>query len=228
MLYFDSRNPYPQIDERACTYAEAQEHSAQVDDWIGLQTAKIENQLIAASEKQRAREAGHQAWIGLPVKALLTPYTELRTLLALIDPQAGETVVDLGAGYGRMGFVLSAHYPDVSFVGYELVRERVDEGNRCFVEKCCSRAYLIQGDLSDPEFKLHSARYYFLYDFGSRAAIDKTLDDLRQIAQARAIVVVGRGRASRDAIERRNPWLSQVVEPSHHGHFTIYRSAVTA
>ena len=41
-------------------------------------------------------------------------------------------VVDLGAGYGRMGLVIAKHYPTLSFWGVEYVAERVAEGNRVF------------------------------------------------------------------------------------------------
>jgi hypothetical protein len=81
-------------------------------------------------------------------------------------------------------------------------------------------------DLSDLAFRPLAAEFYFIYDYGTPRAISKTLEDLRVIAQRQAITVVGRGRSSRDAIEREQPWLSQVMKPEHHGHYSIYRSGL--
>ncbi|MES2855172.1 MAG: SAM-dependent methyltransferase, partial [Bdellovibrionota bacterium] len=125
------------------------------------------------------------------------------------------------------------HYPHISFTGYEYVQERVVEGNlrlKKFVESLpavSNRATteLEVADLTADDFKLKSADLYFIYDYGTNAAIRKTLDDLRQISLQRKIIVVGRGRASRDAIERETPWLSEVVKPEHFKNFSIYRSA---
>ena len=77
------------------------------------------------------------------------------------------------------------------------------------------------------EFERNAAGWHFLPQLIRReedVVIEKTLNDLRGIALRRPIAVVGRGRASRDAIERHHPWLSQVVPPSHHGIYSIYRS----
>jgi Methyltransferase small domain len=223
MLQFDPNDPYPLTGSDAVTYREAQEHSKLVDEWLGLNTELVESGLALRNPNYSgAREEQH--WIGLPTQTLLTPYTEIRFILSCLQPQAGDRIVDLGAGYGRMGFVIARHYPDVSFIGYEVVDERVAEGNRVLKFHSNPSVELFTADLSLKDFVPADAEFYFLYDFGSREAISKTLNDLREIAKHRSITVVGRGRASRDAIERSEPWLSQVNEPRHFEHFSIYRS----
>jgi hypothetical protein len=204
------------------SYQEAQKHSELVDSWLNLRTREVEIEL--AREKRGPKNRDQEWWIGLPTHALLTPYSELRKMLSLLDPVGGSKVVDLGAGYGRMGFVLSRHYPDVRFVGYEIVEKRVREATRCLEIHGCKKAEMLCEDLSVPEFKLAVADFYFIYDYGSRMAISKTLKDLQIIARRRPIVVIGRGRLSRDLIEKENPWLSGVNAPEHHGNFSIYRS----
>lgn len=227
MLVFDPNHPYPRIPEGAYdlrpSLKEAQTHSEQVDTWLGLQTQSIETRL--RDQATGASASNQELWIGLPVQSLLTPYTEIREILELLAPAPGTHVVDLGAGYGRMGFVMGRHFPEVTFTGYEFVAERVEEANRCLVPWNYSQVRILPADLSDPGFQPAPADFYFLYDFGSRAAVEKTLEDLKSIARTRSITVVGRGRRSRDAIERRHPWLSGVVAPQHHGTFSIYRSA---
>lgn len=225
MIAFDSNDPFPLLPKGAYALADAQVHAAQVDDWLGLRTQVTESGIL---EKRGASGSGAdsdtQFWIGLPVQTLLTPYVELREILERLDPGPGETIVDLGAGYGRLGFVMARHRPDARFVGYEAVAERVIEGQQGLDYWKAGNARLIVADLADPGFEPASAEFYFLYDFGSRDAIAKCLADLRRIAARRPIVVVGRGRSSRDAIERDCPWLSQVAEPEHLGNYSIYRT----
>jgi hypothetical protein len=224
MLNFDAKDPFP-LAENA-SYAEAQEHSEHVDQWLGLKTHEIEAALVGKNAKLFSAEKDRQQWIGLPVKTLLTPYTEIRSILERLGPKAGDHVIDLGAGYGRMAFVIERHFPEVRFTGYEIVKERVDEGLRCLKEQTpfSAKNQLKHADLTDPHFHLEQAECYFLYDFGTREAIDKTLEDLKEVARSNSIKVVGRGRASRDAIERNHPWLSQIVQARHYGNYSLYQS----
>lgn len=223
MLVFNPNDPYPLLKPGDATYQEEQAHSSQVDNWLGLRTAETEAALsLKHQDYKSARDEQH--WIGLPVQTLLTPYSEIRYMLSLLNLQTGQRVIDLGAGYGRMGLVIDHHHAGVSFLGYEVVRERVLEGQRVRAERTLGDIDLQCEDLSLPTFKPLRADFYFIYDYGSREAIAKTLNDLREMSMQQPLTVVGRGRASRDQIERSEPWLSQVNTPSHHGNFSIYKS----
>lgn len=217
---FDPADPFPLLADPFADYAGARRHAEEADAWLGLRCAQIE----AALPRDRLAREDRQLWLDLPLPSLQTPYVELRALMARVAPPPGSTVVDLGAGYGRLGFVIARHHPGVAFTGYELVAGRAGEGMRCLAAHGSGAARLEVADLADPEFAPRDADVYFLYDYGTRAAIAKTLADLRAIARRRPIVVVGRGRASRDAIERGEPWLSTIVPPEHFAHASIYRS----
>lgn len=226
MLKFDPMDPFPLLPEERHDYAAEQAHAARVDQWLGLATAEVEQEVGVTP--------GQQNWAGLPIQALMTPYTELRFILEQLKPRPGEAVVDLGAAYGRMGFVMARHFPQARFIGFELDRSRVAEGKRCWESCRTLKPGLAQGletsfrlevaDLERSDFRLPPAEYFFIYDYGTRKAIEKTLDDLRLLAQTQPLTVVGRGRRVRDMIERAQPWLSQVAEPEHFDHFSIYRS----
>lgn len=222
MIPFDSKNPFPLLEPGSHTYREAQEHSAVVDAWLGFETERIEEELL---DDPGLTRDGQQLWVGLPIQALQTPYTELRFILDRIGLRAGQTLVDLGAGYGRLAFVIGRHAPDVRFIGYEFVRARVEEARRLIARFEYPNVEMHEADLSAFDFVPAEADAYFLYDYGTRAAIDKTLEDLKRVSLKKPIIVIGRGRASRDAIERGQPWLSQVIEPDHFDHFSIYRSS---
>lgn len=224
MLRFDSADPFPLVVPEPA-YADAKAHAEQADRWLGLDTAGVEAGLRPVE--------GQRLWVGLPVQTMLTPYTELRAMLARVAPAPGQTVVDLGAGYGRMGFVIARHFRHVRFTGYEFAGARVEHGAaalRRFVGgpgptlSPPEDITLAEADLASPEFAPEEADFYFIYDYGTREAIEKTLQDLRGIAARRPITVIGRGRATRDAIERSHPWLSKVNAAEHCGNFSIYRS----
>jgi hypothetical protein len=217
---FDPRDPFPLVADAEAFHDAGIAHAEEADRWLGVRTHEVEEELRART----TAPDGQELWLTLPVKSLLTPYTELRALLARVAPAAGGTVVDLGAGYGRMGFVIGFHHPGVRFVGYEYVRERVDEANRALARHGWPLVSMERADLAAADFIPCAADVYFLYDYGSRDAIEKTLGDLRVIALRRGVTVVGRGRACRDAIERRHPWLAEVVAPEHGPHASIYRS----
>ena len=222
-LVFDPADPFPLFHPDTHSYREEQTHSAEVDAWLGLRTEETEA-AIARTAVPGVNRKEQELWIGLPVKSLLTPYTEIRRMLEMVAPKPGHTVVDLGAGYARMAPVLARHHPGVAFIGYEFLRARVIEARRCLGLEDSGTSRIQQQNLGDSAFSPVPAEFYFLYDFGARETIEKTLQDLRRIAETRAITVIGRGRSSRDAIERHHPWLSQVNAPRHHGNFSIYRS----
>lgn len=219
-MQFEETDPFPL--RHGVPHADAVRHARAVDEWLGLAVQSIEAQLACA---ERPVQDEVQPWIGLAPDSLQTPYTELRAILARVAPAVGAQVVDLGAAYGRMGHVVGRHHPGTRFVGYELVAERVVEGQRSLERFGYPGVQLLQVDLSEPDFAMPDADIFFMYDFGSRRAIEKSLNDLKVIAAKRTITVVGRGRSSRDAIERNHPWLSQVIKPEHLGHYSIYRSA---
>lgn len=223
MFLFDPENPFPLVPEACLTYHEAQLHSAHVDEWLGLKAQAIENQLLSnTSYEQESKDV--QIWQGLPLQAMQTPYIEIRFLLSLLALQDGDTVLDLGCSYGRLAHVLGRHYPRVRFIGYELVDERVREGQRVLRKFNYPHVYLETKNLSAEDFDLPSANFYFIFDFGSRSAIDKTLHDLREMAQKRKITVIARGRGIRHQIYQNHPWLAQMNEPQIHNHFTIFYS----
>jgi hypothetical protein len=225
-LVFNSFNPVPKLIDFP-SYREAQIHSREVDEWLGMQVD--ESELKLARDENLTPFDQRERWVGLNPDALQTPYTECRTILDLIQMQPGQTLVDLGAGYARMGIVMGLHFPDSHYIGYEVAPERVAEARRVLSLQTFKNVQLMCEDLANPAFKLPEADYYFVYDFGSPGSIAKILHDLKQIALIRqsvgqSIKVIGRGRGCRDRIEKFEPWLSEVHQPQVFPHFSIYRS----
>jgi hypothetical protein len=211
MLAFDPQDPFP-LYSSMVPYRAEKDHAREVDQFLGLRVEEVERTLVDPRD-------GAKRWISQGPSIFQTPYTELRFILSQLEILDLERVVDLGAAYGRLGFVLHQHYPATEFLGYELVRERAEEGERA-LRAFGAKGRIFTQDLARADFKPPPASAYFLYDFGARAAVGKVLSDLR--AGERPFVLVGRGREVRDQVEREHPWL-QVKEPRHFPNFSLYR-----
>lgn len=206
--------------------------SPDIDQYFGLEIDRIESFLLKEARSLRpdgdlsnlghVLHNGHQTWIGLDPQTLNTPYEELVRMCDLLTIKDGEHVVDLGAGYGRMGLVLHQKNPGIRFTGYELVKERVEEGNRIFREQNCLNHKLIEQDLMSPEFTLPIADYYFIYDFGKTEHIRKTLKQLEMLADKNRFKVIARGKGTRSIIDFEHPWLSDINPVLREENFAIY------
>ena len=168
---------------------------------------------------------GVELWQKQGPAVFQTPYAELVKMLGELSLPQAARLVDLGCAYGRLGIVVAAMRPDLQFTGFEISSERVQEAKRVYSQLGLDTSQLKVGDLASEGFRLPEAEAYFLYDFGTREAVEKVLLDLKCLAaRVPGLQVVGRGRRSRDMIEREHPWLSQVHEPRHLGNFSIYQS----
>ncbi|OQW48951.1 MAG: hypothetical protein A4S09_13375 [Proteobacteria bacterium SG_bin7] len=198
------------------SYFEAKALAAKMDIALGFQISEIENQIKKIN--------GLNSWAGLDQEVLQTPYVELHEIMEQLDLRDGSLIVDVGAAYGRLGHVIGRSFPNLHFLGFEVVLERVLEGNRVLKNFNYSNVSLRHADVADKNFSLPVAEAYFIYDFGSPDHVRKVLNDIGEISKTKAVSVVGRGRLSRDLIERENPWLSQVAYPWHFKNFSIYRT----
>jgi len=231
MISFLASEPFPQVDLSLHSIAELQNHAARVDHWLGFRTEEIEKRLgVVGSHFKVSSSSGEkqQLWFGLAVQILQTPYIEIRTILEKLQVSAGQTVVDLGAAYGRMGIVMGRHFSRANFVGYEYVGERVSEGQRIFSNLKIASARIEHCDLAAATFQPIPADIFFIYDFGTPKAIEKALHDLRRISQQRPIRVVARGRHCRYLIANRHSWLCKVNQFEPETSMTIYRSSEEA
>ena len=197
------------------SYAKAREFSRDLDQKMGLEIDAIEEKIV--------KSAPHTPWAGLDPQALQTPYPEIRMILSKLNLQKGQGVIDLGAGYGRMGLVMAHFFSDHPFIGYEISKERVNEGNKVLGQFLS--AELIHEDISRTDFKIPEMDHYFIYDFGDLESIVRVIEQLKLISMKKPIRVVGRGRRARDHIERNEPWLSQIFAPMHCGNFSIYKTS---
>jgi tRNA1(Val) A37 N6-methylase TrmN6 len=92
-------------------------------------------------------------------------YSTVLTALRYLYPTQGSRFIDLGSGYGRLGFVIGLLRPDMDFKGYEFVRHRVDNA-MLTVENLDLQDHVqfYTQDLSSRDFQIPDAEIYYLYD----------------------------------------------------------------
>jgi hypothetical protein len=162
--------------------------SSQIDLDLGFNIKKIE-EILKVKALQIDPETyfdewgpllhnGAQTWVGLDFQILQSSYHDLKILFDIIKPRPFQKIVDLGAGYGRIGIFLHQFYPLVHFLGIELVTERVKEANRIYETLHTLNKAMVVGDLSQLS-DLPSGDVYFIYDFGSEEHIKKILELLK-------------------------------------------------
>ncbi|MEX0798311.1 MAG: hypothetical protein WD025_02650 [Bacteriovoracaceae bacterium] len=212
-------------------YQSVQTHSSCIDLILGIPVAEIEKELRERAKKlwpggtieswSQDLYEGAMTWVGLNPAQLQTPYAEIYDLFKVIDLKKRSLVVDLGAGYGRLGVVLGLLCPECEFLGFEMAQERVEAGNALYSRLELPKTKLIQKNIAADEFELPAADVFFIYDFGSLPDMKKLLAKLDELADKReAFSVIARGRGINALIQETAPWLT--VKAKEAGNSVIY------
>lgn len=180
--------------------------SSQIDLDLGFKIKNIE-EILKVKALQIAPEThfdqwgpllhnGAQTWVGLDFQILQSSYHDIKVMFDVIKPRPFQKIIDLGAGYGRIGIFLHQFYPLTHFLGIELVEERVKEANRIFANLSTSNKEMIVGDLGKLS-ELPPGDIYFIYDFGSEEHLKKILELFKTSSNPHSILVV-KGRICRN------------------------------
>lgn len=162
-------------------------HAKRLDRLLGFKIPKIEVKLMQKyrayykdnDESNRKKQYhGTQTWIGLHPQVLQTPYNDLYDVLSLLKDFKIQRVVDIGAGYGRVGFVANALFPSSRFIGFEILSKRGNEANRVFESLNMINCEVLNENVLEDDFILPKAEVYFIYDFSEATDIAKILDTL--------------------------------------------------
>lgn len=125
-----------------------------------------------------------------------TPYSTLIQYLDVLQPPSGAHVVDLGAGYGRLGFVIGLLRPDLYFTGIEYVGARVAVAQQC-VDKLQLGEHVrfIEQDLKDSQFEIPAADLYYLYDPFTEETYRIVAAQLKKLSRETAFMLFCKGHA---------------------------------
>jgi tRNA G46 methylase TrmB len=149
-------------------------HAKELDRRLGYKIPRIE---VKLQQKYRAYDTfndqsnrkqhftGGQTWIGLHPQVLQTPYNDIFEALDHLSVYEIDSIVDIGAAYGRVGLVASVVFPEASFKGYELVKKRQVEGNRIYRKYGLENCNILHKNVLEDDFVIPDAQIYFIYDF---------------------------------------------------------------
>jgi len=195
-------------------YSDHQYQSQLLDEFLGFQCHKIEKSLRSKAiaeyghgsiEKWSYKLHNSLTWVGLNPAQLQTPYTEFVEILEAINLENISNILDLGAGYGRLGLLIGLFYKNIKFDGIELVKQRVNEGNRIYkkLDILNSTLYCENNIESSLDHDL-----YFIYDFGDKAEMLAVINKLSLLADLnKKFMIIARGSAINKLILKRAPWL---------------------
>ena len=164
-----------------------------------------------------------RAWVGLGAQILQTPYREIYEALSFLSTHPPKSFLDLGAGFGRLAFVLKALYPQCRFTGYEFVPERVAEGRRVLELNGLDPQSLEERNILEAS-DLPIADIYFAYDFGSPRDIEELLRKFEALFSKHNFFLIVKGKATRSMIHNKFPLLFRANGSKHFENLSIYSS----
>lgn len=220
---------------RKFRHLSARAHSKELDKCFGLRIPKIEMNLVKEyrpyfmtedSSNKKQHFKGTETWIGLHPQVLQTPYSEICEFFHMLAEFDIKKVVDLGAGYGRIGIVANAFYSEVDFTGYEILNERLDEANRIFDLLDLNNCKMVNENILEEGFELPEADLYFIYDFSNPLDLRVILKKLSAQFSQRDFFFVAKGEGIRSLIQNKYPEFFAVNGVIHNEHWSLYSSFV--
>lgn len=176
--------------------------SKRLDRKLGFKIPKIEVKLQQKyrdyyrgndlSNKKQHFE-GTQTWIGLHPQVLQTPYSDIYECLTSLENKDVDNIIDIGAGYGRIGIVANSIFPNASFKGYEIVKKRSDEGNRIFEKWGITDCMVVNENVLEEDFVLPEAQIYFIYDFSEQEDISLILRQIESRTHSKEYFLITKG-----------------------------------
>lgn len=199
-------------------------HAKELDRKLGYRVSRIEVKLLqkysrydrVIDESNRKQHyQGTQTWIGLHPQVLQTPYCDIYHALSLITDIKIEHVIDIGAGYGRVGIVLSVLYPNARFTGFEILKQRQSEGNRVFKNLGILNSNLELKNVLENNFSIPIADVYFIYDFSEKEDIDFILQGISESLKGKECYLIIRGDRVDHLINNKfnHSWRYQLTVP---------------
>lgn len=177
-------------------------HAKKLDKVLGYKIPKIEVKLLQKyrsydrfndDSNRKQHYKGTQTWIGLHPQILQTPYCDIYEAILSIENFEIKHVVDIGAGYGRVGIVLSVIKPEAKFTGYEILKQRQLEGNRVYEKLGLRNSDIELENVLDRNFNLPEADIYFIYDFSDEEDVFQILEVLSRRIKEKKFYLIARG-----------------------------------
>jgi hypothetical protein len=203
------------------------EHSLILDNELDIRVNEVEGEITALYKNGEISQNSTQAWIGLHPQILQTPYREIITTLNLFKNVNPKKIVDLGAGYGRIGLVSSQIYPACEFVGYEYVELRLAEARRIFRKYNLDNCSMRGDDILEEGFEIPKADLYFVYDFSEPKDLHKLLQKMSERVFKDQFYMVAKGKGVRSIIQNKYPEFWAANGAIHEENWSVYSSELS-
>src|SRR5690606_7300103 len=131
--------------------------------------------------------------------------TEISSFLGYFQKHNPKTIVDLGAGYGRVGIVMNAIFPEANFIGYEILDLRLLEARRMFDLLELKNCEMRSQNILEKDFEIPKADVYFIYDFSDPHDLKVILKRLSAKLRKERFFIVAKGEGVRSLIQLKFP-----------------------
>ena len=207
--------------------------SQNLDKELGYKISQIEKKLLKKyrafnktidNSNKKKHFAGTETWIGLHPQVLQTPYSEIIHFFSYLKETSVKSIVDFGAGYGRIGIVLNALYPGAHFLGFEVVKDRSDEAQRVFDLLGLASCEVRNTNILDEDFIIPTADVYFIYDFSDPHDLRVILKKLSKKLYKEPFFLVAKGEGIRSLIQLKYSEFWNCNGVVHEENWSLYSS----
>jgi len=149
------------------------------DACLGLRTignlAKFD-QIV--QEKQSGIEEDQRVRGSFEYAHTQTHYSLLIDIFNYLRPAPKTRIIDIGSGFGRVGFFLNLCFPELSYLGLEVVQERVECAQKIGSKNSFKNCKFQVQNLAEENYVLPKADYYYFYDPLNEKDLKKVVLDL--------------------------------------------------
>ena len=152
----------------------------EIDSLLGINPKQVENELTDGTPETYIGK-------GLLPEALFTSYKDCYQILSSLQIRPGETLIDLGAGIGRMAITAALFFPHLKVRSIEIVRERLDQGIKVYKKL----GLPIDGFINErfENVDLQIPQYIFLY-LPTDSSLKKVMNALKKIDAPLTIIAI--------------------------------------
>lgn len=160
----------------------------QLDDILGIDYELDKKMIKDQSQTERLYQGS-----GVNVQS---GFSTILLALENLDVTKNTLLLDLGSGYGRVGFVTSLLYPEVSFKGYEFVGHRVTNSNA--ISKSFNlnpNLEFYEQNLADQSFEIPEADVFYFYDPFTDETYKYLVKQIINISKKKKVSIITKGNA---------------------------------
>jgi hypothetical protein len=171
-------------------------NSLLLDSLFGLDVEKLDQALANDLEtngrldysKKQKLFGSEEIWYA-PGAGQQSDWSTLIKALDTMELQPNQTVSDLGSGIGRLGLLVGLLWPDVNFIGLEIVSIRVNFANNLARQNGFTNISFKVSDLGDENIVLPDAEHIYMFNPTNPETSELLTNKLVELATRKSIEV---------------------------------------